>query len=72
MQKVTAFLMFKGNAEQAMDLYTSSFDNSEKINVLHNQDGTVLPTTDTHVCVKYYWVDDKFGVSWQLNLLKNK
>jgi predicted 3-demethylubiquinone-9 3-methyltransferase (glyoxalase superfamily) len=42
MQKVTTFLMFKGNAEKAMDLYTSIFNESEKINVLHNQDGTVL------------------------------
>ncbi|MBG9813686.1 3-demethylubiquinone-9 3-methyltransferase [Bacillus endophyticus] len=34
--------MFKGKAEEAMDFYTTTFKDSEKINVFHNEDGTVL------------------------------
>lgn len=125
MQKVTTFLMFKGNAEEAMNYYTSIFTDSEKLNVIHNEDGRVLhgtftvkgqtlmcidsnqehnftfnpamsffvecdtakeleelfetlseggnvkmPIMATPVSEKFGWVDDKFGVSWQLNLPK--
>lgn len=34
--------MFKGKAEEAMNFYISTFKDSEKIHVLHNEDGTVL------------------------------
>lgn len=33
MQKVTPFLMFEGKAEEAMNLYTSLFDNSEIVSI---------------------------------------
>ncbi|CDQ21249.1 Glyoxalase superfamily enzyme, possibly 3-demethylubiquinone-9 3-methyltransferase [Halobacillus karajensis] len=127
MQKVTTFLMFKGKAEEAMDFYTTTFKDAEKINVFHNEDGTVLhgmfsikgqtlmcidsmqnqkfsftpgmslfvecdtveeleelfsklsedgnvnmPITDTPVSEKFCWVDDQYGVSWQLNVSKAK
>lgn len=129
MQKITTFLMFEGQAEEAMNYYISLFDNSEVVsisrygaemgehegkvihatfnlngqefmcidsNVKHNftftpsvslyvtcetseeiekvyeklsQDGGVLmPLGSYPFSEKFGWVNDKFGVSWQLNL----
>jgi predicted 3-demethylubiquinone-9 3-methyltransferase (glyoxalase superfamily) len=31
-----------------------------------------MPITETPVSEKFCWVDDIFGVSWQLNLPKNR
>ena len=131
-QKITTFLMFPGTAEEAMNYYTSIFDQSEIISisryganetgkegtVLHAtfslkgqefmcidssnkdlhaftpamslfvscdteeeinqvfnklaQDGAVLmPLTHSPWSAKFGWVQDKYGVSWQLNLAKN-
>jgi predicted 3-demethylubiquinone-9 3-methyltransferase (glyoxalase superfamily) len=47
MSKVTPFLMFEGKAEEAMNFYTSLFDDSEINSVFHNEDGTVLHATFT-------------------------
>ena len=33
MQKMTTFLMFEGNAQEAIDFYLSSFKNSEIVNI---------------------------------------
>lgn len=47
-QKITTFLMFSGNAEEAMNFYTSIFDQSEIINITRyganeaGKEGTVL------------------------------
>ncbi|MDC2864404.1 VOC family protein [Bacillus sp. BP-3] len=131
-QKITTFLMFPGTAEEAMNHYTSIFDQSEIISisryganeagkegtVLHatfslkgqvfmcidnsnkdvhkftpamslfvscdteeeidrvfnklSQDGAVLmPLTNSPWSAKFAWVQDKYGVSWQLNLANN-
>ncbi|ENQ3076988.1 VOC family protein [Bacillus sp. WLY-B-L8] len=131
-QKITTFLMFRGTAEEAMNHYTSIFDQSEIISisryganeageegtVLHaafslkgqrfmcidssnkdvhqftpamslfvsceteeeidrafdklSQDGAILmPLTNSPWSAKFGWVQDKYGVSWQLNLAKN-
>lgn len=122
-QKITTFLMFTGQAEQAMKFYISLFADSEITNVLHQQDGKVLHATfklkdQTFMCIdssikheftftpaislfvecdsleeinglyeklshggsvlmplgeipgseKFGWVQDQFGVSWQLSL----
>ncbi|SFG12052.1 Glyoxalase superfamily enzyme, possibly 3-demethylubiquinone-9 3-methyltransferase [Desulfotomaculum arcticum] len=128
-QKIFTFLMFSGMAEEAMNFYTSIFDQSEIISinryganeagkegtVLHatfslkgqvfmcidsnveqeftftpaislyvtcdtedeinrvfeklSQNGTVLmPLAAYPFSKKYGWVEDKYGLSWQLNL----
>lgn len=131
-QKITTFLMFDGNAEEAMNLYTSLLDQSEIINISRygangpGKEGTVMHATftlngqefmcidsnvkhdftftpsmslyvncDTEVEIdeifnklvqegevlmplaaypfskKFGWLNDKYGVSWQLNLSEN-
>ncbi|CQR73433.1 3-demethylubiquinone-9 3-methyltransferase [Sporomusa ovata DSM 2662] len=131
-QKIYTFLMFTGNAEAAMKLYTSCFDQSEIINItrygadeagkegtvfqamfsLHgqvfmcidsyvehvftftpaislyvkcytedeidrvfkslSQDGKVLmPLAAYPFSEKFGWLEDKYGVSWQLTLEKS-
>jgi predicted 3-demethylubiquinone-9 3-methyltransferase (glyoxalase superfamily) len=132
MQKITTFLMFDGQAEEAMNFYTALFKKSEIMSITHygpgeeGVEGTVMQaiftlngqmftcidssikheftftpamslyvTCDTEVEIdelfeklsrggkvhmplaaypfskKFAWIDDRFGVSWQLNLTKN-
>lgn len=125
-QKIKTFFMFSGNAEEAMNFYTSIFDRSEINEIAHQENGKVLQAAFTlkgqqYMCIdnssgvdhaftpaislfvtcdtdaeiegvfeklsqggavlmplgaypfseKFCWVQDKFGVSWQLNLAKN-
>jgi predicted 3-demethylubiquinone-9 3-methyltransferase (glyoxalase superfamily) len=42
MQKITPFLWFDGNAEEAMNFYLSVFKNSKKISTMPGPDGTVM------------------------------
>lgn len=120
---ITPFLMFTGQAEQAMNYYCSVFDRSEITSLQRNPDGSVMHATfaihgQTFRCIdsppvhaftftpstsfwvacdtdeevervfgqlaeggtvlmplaaypfspKYGWVQDKFGVSWQVSL----
>ncbi|MFE6138627.1 VOC family protein [Bacillus sp. NPDC057893] len=128
-QKITTFLMFEGKAEEAMDFYTSLFDQSEIVNISRydekgpGKEGTVIHATFTlngqeFMCIdsyvkhdftftpsmslyvtcdteeeietvfnklaqdgailmplgaypfskKFGWLNDKYGVSWQLTL----
>ncbi|WP_096189036.1 VOC family protein [Evansella halocellulosilytica] len=128
-QKITTFITFEGKAEEAMNFYTSLFENSEIKNIsryganepgkegsvrhatfsLNGQefmcidsifkheweitpgvslyvnckdeaemnklfdkllvDGKALmPLDDYGMSKKFGWVNDRFGVSWQLNL----
>ncbi|GGA07879.1 VOC family protein [Paenibacillus marchantiophytorum] len=131
-QKITTFLMFTGQAEEAMNLYTSVFDQSEIVSIkrygpneagaegsvlqarfsIHGQEFMCIDSSVEHAFTftpsislyvnceteaeiervfaqlsqdgqvymalgaypfskKFGWVGDKFGVSWQLNLLGN-
>ncbi|WNB91019.1 VOC family protein [Bacillus sp. NEB1478] len=125
-QKITTFLMFTGQAEEAMNLYTTLFEDGEITKVMHQQDGTVLhaiftlkgqkfmcidstvdhdfnftpsmslyvdceseeeidrlfeklseegtvlmPLGESPFSAKFGWLQDKFGVSWQLNFPKS-
>ncbi|KXY86273.1 MULTISPECIES: VOC family protein [Bacillus cereus group] len=128
-QKITTFLMFEGKAEEAMNFYTSLFDQSEILNISRydengpGKEGTVIHATFTlngqeFMCIdsyvnhnftftpamslyvtceteeeietvfhklaqdgailmplgaypfskKFGWLNDKYGVSWQLTL----
>ncbi|HFK1528030.1 TPA: VOC family protein [Bacillus cereus] len=128
-QKITTFLMFEGKAEEAMNFYTSLFDQSEIVSISrydengpgkegavihatftlngqefmcidsyvnHNftftpamslyvtceteeeidtvfhklaQDGAILMPLDSYpFSKKFGWLNDKYGVSWQLTL----
>ncbi|MEW2494794.1 VOC family protein [Streptomyces nodosus] len=128
-QKVTAFLMFEGNAEEAMTFYVSLFDDAEVVSMTrfgaegpgkegsvqhatfslagqqlmcidsplkHDftftpaislfvqceneaeidrlytalvEDGTeLMPLGNYGFSTKFGWINDRFGVSWQLNL----
>lgn len=128
-QKITTFLMFEGNAEEAMTFYVSLFDDAEVISIARygaddpGPDGSVRQATfalagQQLMCIdspakhdftftpavslfvqceheaeidrlyaalsgqgtelmplgnygfsnKFGWVNDRFGVSWQLNL----
>jgi predicted 3-demethylubiquinone-9 3-methyltransferase (glyoxalase superfamily) len=129
MAKVTPFLMFQGNAEEAMNYYTSLIGKSEITSItrygpgepgeegsvmqavfnLNGQDimcidsniqheftftpsfslfltceseeeidrlyeklseggGVLMPISDYGFSKKFGWINDKFGVSWQLTL----
>ena len=128
-QKITTFLMFEGNAEEAMTFYISLFDDAEVVNItrygadgpgadgsvqqatfalageqfmcidspvkhefgftpaislfvqcqdeaeidrlytaLADQGSELMPLGDYGFSAKFGWVNDRFGVSWQLNL----
>ena len=128
-QKITTFLMFEGNAEEAMTFYQSLFDDAEVVSISRygadgpGAEGSVQQATFTlagqpFMCIdspmkhgftftpaislfvqcadeaeldrlysalaeggaelmplgsygfsaKFGWVNDRFGVSWQLNL----
>ncbi|SEM94541.1 VOC family protein [Lihuaxuella thermophila] len=131
-QKITTFLMFDGQAEEAMNFYTSLFKNSGIISItrygpdeggmegkvvhatfslngqvfmcidsnvkhdftftpamslyvtcdteeeiddlfekLSQGGGVLMPLASYPFSEKFGWVNDKYGVSWQLNLAKS-
>lgn len=45
MQKITPFLWFDTQAEDAMNFYVSIFKNSKVTNVMHGPDGSVMSAT---------------------------
>lgn len=128
-RKITTFLMFEGNAEEAMTFYVSLFDDAEVVSIsrygadgpgkggtvqnatfslagehfmcidsptkhafsftpsislfvqceneaeldrlyaaLADQGAELMPLGNYGFSTKFGWVNDRFGVSWQLNL----
>lgn len=63
MQKFTPFLMFTGRAEEAMNLYTSLFENSKILSITRygpkeaGAEGTVVHATFTLNGQKYMCID---------------
>jgi len=64
-QKITTFLMFEGKAEEAMNFYTSLFDQSEIVSISRydengpGKEGTVIQATFTlhgqeFMCIESY------------------
>lgn len=51
-QKITPFLWFDNNAEEAMNHYVSIFKNARILSLTRNGKGG--------------WLKDKFGLSWQV------
>ncbi|WP_029420381.1 VOC family protein [Alicyclobacillus macrosporangiidus] len=47
LSKITTFLMFDGQAEEAMKFYTSVFEESQINHIIHSEDGKVLHATFT-------------------------
>ncbi|MDM5197199.1 VOC family protein [Fictibacillus enclensis] len=81
MQKVTPFLLFEGKAEETYGFtFTPSLslfiecDSSEELEELHqklsNNGKVLMPIADTPISEKFSWVEDRYGVSWQLNMMK--
>lgn len=61
-QKITPFFMFSGNAEEAMNFYTSIFDQSEIQSILHQDNGQVLHATFTLKGQTFMCIDNSTGV----------
>ncbi|ANU21047.1 hypothetical protein BBI15_13055 [Planococcus plakortidis] len=56
-QTITTFLLFQGQAEEAMKLYTSIFDNSQIDSVTHRDDGKVEQASFTLAGTEYMCID---------------
>ena len=63
MQKITPFLWFDGNAEEAMNFYVSIFKNSKVVRVSRYGAAGLSAGGKEEQCG---WLKDKFGLSWQI------
>ena len=66
-QKITAFLMFSGTAEEAMNYYTSIFDDSKILNTIRygenqgGKEGSVLHATFSLKGQEFMCIDNSNG-----------
>ena len=56
-QTITTFLLFQGQADEAMKLYTSIFENSQIDSVTHREDGKVEQASFTLAGTEYMCID---------------
>lgn len=56
-QTITTFLLFQGQADEAMKLYNSIFENSQIDSVTHREDGKVEQASFTLAGTKYMCID---------------
>src|SRR6267143_248079 len=66
MQKITPFLWFDNNAEEAAQFYTSIFKNSKILNVSRYGDAGNKLTSGGGKESECGWLKDRFGFSWQI------
>lgn len=57
-QKITTFLMFEGQAEEIDRPYGTLLEGGKAL----------MPIGTYGFSQRFGWVNDRFGVSWQLNL----
>jgi predicted 3-demethylubiquinone-9 3-methyltransferase (glyoxalase superfamily) len=62
-QKITPFLWFDNNAEEAMNFYVSVFKNSKVLNIHHS--GKAGPGEDGTVMVVHFELDAICGTQWR-------
>ncbi|MET3292155.1 VOC family protein [Brevibacillus fluminis] len=60
-QKMTPFFLFSGQAEEAMNFYTSIFDDSEINHISHHADGKVLQASFTLKGQQFKCIDNTNG-----------
>lgn len=80
MKSIKTSLMFvglqAGKAEEAIKFYTSLFPGSEIIDLQRYEAGEhepeggseLMPLDNYGFSQRFGWLNDKYGVSWQLNL----
>lgn len=56
-QLIKPFLMFEGQADEAMNFYLSIFEDSEMNNVIRNEDGTITHATFTLQGLQFMCID---------------
>jgi len=83
--KITTFLMFNGQAEEAINLYIEAFEDAEILAMvkydendeeppvpLKSGGAILMPRTEMPPFREFTWIIDKYGVNFQLALPNKK